>query len=70
MIDDALKAELAALIQNMGAAGEDLAASGKLRASGIMLAGIQAIRALATRLEPPAAPPAEPETGPPKLEAV
>lgn len=59
MIDLALKEELAALQAIMVAAANDLVGSGKLRASGIMLAGVQAIGALTARLEPPAiAPPA------------
>lgn len=69
MIDEAFRAEVGELLRVMGAVADELALAGKLRASGVMLAAVQAIRALATKLEPPAQAPPEAPPGP-RLEAV
>lgn len=69
VIDEAFRAEVGDLLKAMGAVADELALAGKLRASGVMLAAVQAIRALATKLEPPAEAPTEAPPGP-HLEAV
>jgi hypothetical protein len=72
--DEQLEAQVEVVLAALDRLAESLAADGHLQASGVALTGLQAIRALWTRLHPPVAQPPElksvpPEPVPPTVEA-